>query len=96
MKKNFMTLTILFVAVAVLTGCGNKKTLTCTSDTETIREIKIEYNKDEVKKMTMKQFLGEGKTDEEVSTAKKTYEEQLEKNKTDGLNARRQKIIFKC
>ncbi len=88
MKRKFIVLTALLVTVVTLTGCGNTKTLTCTNDTNATREAKIVYSKDEVKKMTIKQFLGEGSTKEEVEEAKKTYEEQLEKNKKDGMTVK--------
>lgn len=78
MKKNLVSLIILFVTTSLLTGCENTKTLTCTSgtgdDSEEIYTYK--FSKDQLKTIIVKEIV-KVESKEEGEKYKKQAEEEM-------------------
>ena len=73
MKKYLKTLSVLFIALVVLTGCGggNKKTLTCTmeaseSGIDMKYQVKVNYEEEKLKKLVIS---GDVEVDKQYSSS---------------------------
>lgn len=88
MKKNLLAVVVAAVAVTTLAGCGNTKTLTCTSESDELKQTQIyKYEKDELKKVTMEEEI-EAESDDEAKELKATVEEEMKFFDMDGVTAK--------
>lgn len=74
MKKKWL---LFIISVVILTGCGNTKTLTCTTGDGDVGEIyTFKFTKEKLKTIVVKEIV-EAESKEEAEAYKKQVEEEL-------------------